>query len=316
MTGDRNRALIAELRAGLEARRTAGETDPDWLAEEVEILDLEASSPVDRFLQTPPDPSPAAQIRARVLRRTLPGFVPGRAETRLREAITWLKTSFDHERLLARERARRLDDLEGAGRQRAARMLRGLHPQLIASDAERALASTEARVFSPGGEDGIVAHLLAELGTEGRRFAELGLRAGEGSIAANLAVAFGWRGAIACDDPAAVEELRRLVDDHPTAAGRIAVTGRIDAAGLARLLADHGPAAAIDVLVLRGSAAGLLEPARAAGADPALVVVRGGPPLLPGAEPDGYALAGRDVSRRSAFLVRRAAGVGDPGGTA
>ena len=94
---DADRSLIEELRSRLAGRAAEGETDPAWLDDEVEILTTTDVGPVDRFLQTPPEPPILRRAAARARRRPIPGHAPGAADARLREAITWLKLALDEE---------------------------------------------------------------------------------------------------------------------------------------------------------------------------------------------------------------------------
>ena len=63
------------------------------------------------------------------------------------------------------------------------------------------LTPFELRVFSQNGEDGVLAEILARVGTAGRFFVEFGVESGREGNCVSLADVFGWAGLfIECDD--------------------------------------------------------------------------------------------------------------------
>ena len=280
MTGDENRELLEELRRRLAARRAAGEVDPAWLDDEVEIVEAEPTGPVDRFLQTPRDPPAARRLAARALRHPIPGHEPGAADARLREAITWLKLVLDEERGareglgsdVARIEAKierrlagvetslrelgdslgeRVHRLEDDRRWLASLLLRERYRDLAtpAGIEHDDLEAVEARVFSQNGEDGIILHLFSRIGVTDRRFVEIGVEDGRECNTANLAINLGWRGLMLDHDAAGVEEARRRFAARPATASTVAVEqGHVTRENIDALLARHGVAGELDLL--------------------------------------------------------------------
>lgn len=249
MSDDENERLLDELRRRLAARRAAGEIDPPWLDDEVEVVTTPHATPVDRFLQTPPERSILPRLRGRALRRWAPRHKAASADARLREALAWLKLALDEERG-AREavgsgvarRGAEIARLAAAGADVERRLasvepsLRGLgyslgervhrleddrrwlasllvrlrYPDLVDPGAPAPdLEGVEARVFSQNGEDGIILHLLERVGVTDRRFVEIGIEDGSECNTANLALNFGWGGLMVDRDADGVAGARR-----------------------------------------------------------------------------------------------------------
>ena len=258
---DADGRLIEELRSRLAGRAAEGETDPAWLDDEVEILTTTDVGPVDRFLQTPPEPPILRRAAATARRRPIPGHEPGAADARLREAITWLKLALDEEggtreeleatvSQLAAELAALGDDadrrlggletslqalgyalgervhrLEDDRRWLASLLVRERYSELAApASAERIdLEGAEARVFSQNGEDGIILHLFSRIGVTDRRFVEIGVEDGSECNTANLAINFGWSGVMIDRDAEGVARARRRFAARPQTASTVRV---------------------------------------------------------------------------------------------
>ncbi len=279
MTRDENEELLDELRQRLAARQAAGEIDPAWLDDEVAVVEQAPTGPVDRFLQTPPDPAEVRRLAARALRRPIPGHVPGAADARLREAIAWLKLTLDQERADRERRAadvahmeaeferrlasaetslralghslgERIHRLEDDRRWLASLLLRRQYRELAArGDAGRGLEAFEARVFSQNGEDGIILHLFSLIGATDRRFVEIGIEDGRECNTANLAVNLGWRGLMVDRDADGVEGARRRFGARPETAATVTVEqAHVTRENIDALLAPHAGDGELDLL--------------------------------------------------------------------
>lgn len=77
------------------------------------------------------------------------------------------------------------------------------------------LHETEYRVFSQNGEDGIIAFLFALVGTEHKRFFEIGIQTGVECNAANLAINDSWDGWFVEGNPAMAKVAARYYSSHP-----------------------------------------------------------------------------------------------------
>jgi hypothetical protein len=74
-----------------------------------------------------------------------------------------------------------------------AAILRRAYPSLaVPTRGAEALRHAELRVHSQNGEDGILAHLLGEIGATTREVVEFGIGDGTECCAANLVLTFGW----------------------------------------------------------------------------------------------------------------------------
>lgn len=84
----------------------------------------------------------------------------------------------------------------------AAVSLRRAYPGLAAEpEPAQRLAAHELKLNSQHGEDGIILHLLSQVGAPTRSFVEFGASDGRECCAANLALNFGWRGLFLERDP-------------------------------------------------------------------------------------------------------------------
>jgi hypothetical protein len=81
------------------------------------------------------------------------------------------------------------------------------------------LTSYEMRVFSQNGEDGVLFEILHRIGSQAKRFVEIGAQAAESNCIA-LAVLLGWEGTFVEADPERAEEFRRTHSAH----GRVAIS--------------------------------------------------------------------------------------------
>jgi hypothetical protein len=283
VTNDENQRLIDELRARMAVRAAEGETDPEWLDEQVGIVTTRDIGPVDRFLQTPPEPSIVRRVASEARRRPIPGYEPGVADARLREAITWLKLSLDtergsRERLSARAAqlaielsaidrrltsaeislralgyalGERIHRLEDDRRWTASLLARERYAGIAAAGiADRLdLEGVELRVFSQNGEDGIIMHLFSRIGVTDRRFVEIGVEDGRECNTANLAINLGWSGLMLDRDEDGVAGARRRFAARP----QTAATLRVEQAHITRenidaILAANGVEGELDLL--------------------------------------------------------------------
>ena len=266
-----NEELFDELRRRVAARESAGDYDGlDWLAAEVEPV--EPLTPVDRYLQTPSTPAGrGARLR---------GAGGGdEADARLREAVAWLKLAHDAEqraregvaaaaatanrrraaaiaglaedvRALGAAFGERLHQLEDGRRWTASAALRAIHSDLAAPHAGPLdLEAVECRAYSQNGEDGIILHLLSLIGPVTRRFVEIGIEDGRQCNTANLAINFGWSGAMIDRDPGGVASARAFYAGLARTRDAVRVTERhVTREGIDDLLAEVGAEGEIDLL--------------------------------------------------------------------
>lgn len=71
----------------------------------------------------------------------------------------------------------------------------------VGASASDILTGYELRGFSQNGEDGVLAEILARIGTAGRRFVEFGIESGREGNCVLLADVLGWAGAFLEPDP-------------------------------------------------------------------------------------------------------------------
>jgi hypothetical protein len=87
--------------------------------------------------------------------------------------------------------------------------MRSTHPELIRGLDKRArLQMAERRIYSQGGEDGLLLHFFSTAGAPNKTFIEFGIEDGVECNAANLAVNFGWHGLFLEGSPHLVERAR------------------------------------------------------------------------------------------------------------
>src|SRR5215470_18133271 len=79
------------------------------------------------------------------------------------------------------------------------------------------LHEAEYRVFSQSGEDGIIAFLFSLVGTEHKRFFEIGVQTGVECNSANLAINDFWDGWLVEGDPQFAKAAARYYSSHPIA---------------------------------------------------------------------------------------------------
>jgi hypothetical protein len=104
------------------------------------------------------------------------------------------------------------------------------------------LTPYEMRVYSQNGEDGVLLEILRRIGSDSRRFLEIGAQAAEANCIA-LAVLLGWEGTVVEADPARAEDFRRTHGVHK----RVAVSESFVTRDNVNELANGGP---VDVFSL------------------------------------------------------------------
>ncbi|HWG55338.1 MAG TPA: hypothetical protein VNT58_02320 [Gaiellaceae bacterium] len=141
---------------------------------------------------------------------------------------------------------RQLREVELDRRWNAGLALRAAYPELVA-DAGLPLEAHEARVYSQNGEDGLIAHLLSQIGRTNGLFVEFGVEDGRECNTAALARLFGWRGLLMEADPACARAAADFFAAYPgvKVAHEMVTPETIDL-----LLRRHGIEGPIDVLSL------------------------------------------------------------------
>jgi len=104
--------------------------------------------------------------------------------------------------------------------------------------AARDLTAAELKVFSQNGEDGVLAEILARIGTGPRTFVEIGVGDGTESTCQFLADVLGWSGVFAEADAEQGARLARKYERRPPV--RV-VARRIGPDGADALVRDAGP---------------------------------------------------------------------------
>jgi hypothetical protein len=131
------------------------------------------------------------------------------------------------------------------------RLANARHPGLLDGlEARVRLRAHEFRVHSQNGEDGLLLHLLAQLGAPRRRLVELGCGNGRECNAANLVRHFGWGGLLVDRSTARAESARRFYrEECGVEPDRLCVIERLVTAENAdATLREHGPSGEIDLL--------------------------------------------------------------------
>ena len=114
--------------------------------------------------------------------------------------------------------------------------------------AARDLTAAELKVFSQNGEDGVLAEMLARIGTGSGTFAEIGAGDGTESTCQFLADVLGWGGVLAEGDPAQAARLARKYERRPQVRVVTRWIGPGDADALVRAAGPGDPdVLAIDV---------------------------------------------------------------------
>ena len=112
-------------------------------------------------------------------------------------------------RSLQRQVAHRQQDVE--------HLLFRLHPELAASESifaqERIRNLHEARGYSQNGEDGVLLHILSEVGTSQHQIVEIGCGSGDECNSALLSCCFGWHGLLFDRDADQVRKAQQFFSD-------------------------------------------------------------------------------------------------------
>ena len=114
------------------------------------------------------------------------------------------------------------------------------------------LHETEYRVFSQNGEDGIIAFLFSLVGTEHKRFFEIGVQTGVECNSANLAINDFWDGWLVEGDPQLAKMATRYYSSHPIAWTRDirVIESFVTKENVNRLIEEHGIAGRVDFFSL------------------------------------------------------------------
>jgi hypothetical protein len=174
----------------------------------------------------------------------------GRGEPR-RPKRGWRELSRRLRRALQPPEARRLASRLEALERELGRLANARHPELLDGlEARLRLGAHEFRVHSQNGEDGLLLHLLAQLGAPRRRLVELGCGDGRECNAANLILHFGWGGLLVDHSAARAESARRFYGEEcGVGPERLRVVQRhITAENADATLREHGPPGEIDLL--------------------------------------------------------------------
>ena len=284
MSDDRHAELLAELERRVAARQAAGDYDASWL--DAEVVPITPLTPVDRYLQSDPEPRSGGLRGLANVVRDAAGERQALLDERLRAALAWLALAHTAEQGArealaaaladeARERHRAVDALrqrtgnlerdiqvlgfavgervhrlEDDRRWIASETMRRSHRELIAPGAAPLdLESVEARAFSQNGEDGIILHLLSTIGAGARRFVEIGVEDGRECNTANLALNFGWSGVMIDRDPGGVASARRFYASRRRTRDTVTVVERhVTREGIDDLLVEVCGGGEIDLL--------------------------------------------------------------------
>ncbi len=134
---------------------------------------------------------------------------------------------------------------------RLQRLMRMHYTSLAAPlSGKSALATSEMKVYSQNGEDGILLYLFAKLGVTNRSFVEFGFGDGKECNTANLAINYGWNGLLMDGGKDKVRSARRYYDDklHPAPSRVRIAQAFVTAENIESLLAQNGVANEIDLL--------------------------------------------------------------------
>jgi hypothetical protein len=107
------------------------------------------------------------------------------------------------------------------------------------------LRAYERRVYSPGGEDGIIQEILHRIGVEPRYFVEFGVKSGTECNCARLALQENWLGLFVESDDA---RFQQLTESYHSSWGVRCIRATVSSRNIEHLLADNGAPFNLDVL--------------------------------------------------------------------
>ncbi len=125
------------------------------------------------------------------------------------------------------------------------------HPALAKTlDQRTAFRLHESKTFSQNGEDGILLHIFETIGTQDRRFFEIGVQDGRECNSANLSLEFGWGGVLVEGDSGYSQKAAQYYDRHPHARpGQVKVLNRfVSAENINAVVAEGGLTGEIDLV--------------------------------------------------------------------
>ncbi len=146
---------------------------------------------------------------------------------------------------------RRVQTLEHDLQQLTALVLRERYSALAANqEAALAINTFEMKVYSQGGEDGILLYIFSQLGATNRRFVEFGIGNGKQCNTANLSLNFGWEGLLLECDEQKVSSARRYYQEKlASRASSVQIAYcLVTAENINKILADHNMVGEIDLL--------------------------------------------------------------------
>jgi len=112
------------------------------------------------------------------------------------------------------------------------------------------LANHEFKIYSKVGEDGLILYILSKIGTVNHSFVEMGVEEGRECNTANLALNFGWRGALIDASESGIEKAKVYYQERlgKNAANVKPLQCFITAENINRLLSDNGMQGEIDLM--------------------------------------------------------------------
>ncbi len=127
-----------------------------------------------------------------------------------------------------------------------------LHPDLAACESipaqERVRNFNEARGYSQNGEDGVLLHLLSEVGVLQHRCVEIGCGSGDECNSALLSCCFGWQGLLIDRDADQVRKAQKFFEEKGTGDRVRILHQEVQPDGIDQLLQDETHGDELDVL--------------------------------------------------------------------
>ena len=127
-----------------------------------------------------------------------------------------------------------------------------LHPELVASESilvqEGVRNLYEARGYSQNGEDGVLLHLLSEVGVVQHRIVEIGCGCGDECNSALLSCCFGWHGLLFDRDSEQVNKAQQFFHDKGVGDRVRVVHQEVQPDGIDQLLEGEDGDSELDVL--------------------------------------------------------------------
>ena len=147
-----------------------------------------------------------------------------------------------------RSMRRKVDHLQ----QDVEQLLHRLHPELTAPEARMAQDGSavdyEARGYSQNGEDGLLLHILSEIGVAGHRIVEIGCGCGAECNSALLSCCFGWHALLFDRDRTQLDRARMFFESRGAGDRVRLIHQEVQPDDIDRLLVEDGQGDELDVL--------------------------------------------------------------------